>query len=678
MCQARHFRGLFPGTVLLAVALLVAPAPLAAEPCGDCHEKGDIGAGSRSVHPPFDENDCTSCHADHGDEGRLLLVEEGNALCEACHDSSDSGFLRSHHDVRGPKAPCLSCHDPHRSASESLLVPNRHRPLAFGRCDPCHRYDGKLHKPVGQLCLGCHAGEEFSRKVGHAPVKRGDCLACHDPHASRLPALLKARYSPGRWIGGESDVALCLGCHDRERLLAAASESTHFRSGGDNLHALHVVRSGPRRSGEATQNISCRGCHETHTSDGPRLVRRDLDCGGVPCLKLDYRRVDGGGQCLSGCHAPQDYAFAVVSPPRSTAAAPVPAPKDAPALLPPPSALEQSINKRCVVCHEKEVRRFAAGGIHSPVRAGACSFCHLDHGPENRLVLLGREGRICARCHVLDSVGARAAHGGYSPAGSRCAECHDPHGGAPGFIYEQRHPPFDEGDCGACHAPPAAGWTIAGDASRVCRECHDDVGSEKYPHTAIAAKGCLGCHRAHAAKEKGLLRAPRPALCFSCHPAQRFVGESTHDPVGGGDCAACHPAHGSANEGLLSGTYPVEQYVEFDAGRYGLCLDCHDEGALTDPGRAGDTGFADGTRNLHALHLRDRVSTSEVGTRVQPGVACRNCHDPHAADGPRLIRRVLDCNGVPCLQIEYRKVGAGGKCVGGCHITQSYLPAADR
>jgi predicted CXXCH cytochrome family protein len=68
------------------------------------------------------------------------------------------------------------------------------------------------------------------------------------------------------------------------------------------------------------------------------------------------------------------------------------------------------------------------------------------------------------------------------------------------------------------------------------------------------------------------------------------------------------------------------------------------------------------------------VSKSELGTRVQPGVTCRNCHEPHATEKPRLIRRVLDCNGVPCLRIEFNQVGAGGRCLGGCHASQSYLP----
>jgi predicted CXXCH cytochrome family protein len=661
--------------LVFGCCLVAAPAPLAAEPCGECHEKKDIGRGSRSVHPPFDEDDCTACHLDHGDDGRLVLAAAGNALCEGCHDNGDPSFRKAHQDVRGSKVACTSCHDPHRSTEEHLLLQNRHRPLAFGRCDPCHRYDGKLHKPVRALCLDCHGGEQFTRRIAHPPVKRGECLACHDPHASRQPSLLKARYAPGRWIAGAGEVALCLGCHDRQAFFSPAAENTLFRSGQTNLHALHLTAPGPGRGGKPQQFTSCRNCHEAHSSHEPRLVRRELDCGGVPCLKLDFERTDVGGSCLSGCHGPQSYTFAATSAP-----GPAPAPKAAPTRTgpapPEPSALERSINKSCVTCHRKAVVRFAKTRMHAPVRAGQCSFCHLDHGPENRMILLGREDRVCARCHDAGTTASRAAHGGFAIEGSRCSECHDPHGGeAPGFVHAQRHPPFAEGDCGSCHGPPGAGWKIGGNVSEVCRECHDGIGREKHPHGALAAKGCTGCHQAHAAREKALLRATRPALCFTCHPRPRFVQQTIHEPVREGDCDGCHPAHGAANEHLLARPFPIEQYAPFDAARYGLCLECHDEGALTDPERGADTGFADGTRNLHALHLRDRVSRSELGTRVQPGITCRNCHDPHATEAPRLIRRVLDCNGVPCLRIDYKKIGAGGKCLGGCHVTQSYLPA---
>jgi predicted CXXCH cytochrome family protein len=687
MSRSRSFAPI--STVFLAALAIIGFTPgflPAADACLECHDKKDIGAGSRSVHQPFQEDDCGACHADHGDKERLVLTAEGNAVCDGCHDTGERAFSKAHRGIRGPNARCISCHDPHRSAEEHLLAPNRHRPLAFGRCDPCHRFDGRLLKPVRELCLECHGGEEFARRIQHAPVRQGQCLSCHDPHASREPFLLKARYALGRTAGGEPDAALCLGCHPREAFFTDDADRTLFRGGERNYHALHVRGAGAAAPGTAPRAASCRACHEVHTADSPRLVRRDLDCDGVPCLKLDYQRTDFGGQCLSGCHAAQSYAFS-----RGAEALPLAMqellrePQPQPAFRSPreavaaPTALEESINRRCVGCHEKDVRRFSQERPHDPVRSGACSACHLDHGPENRLVLLGPEDRICARCHDLRAAAAAAGHGGFALAGSRCTECHDPHGGdSPGFVYPRRHPPFAERDCGSCHGDPAKGWRIAGPTADVCRQCHDEIGRGKNRHGALAAKGCLGCHRAHAAREPKLLREQRPALCFECHQRERFAGEAVHDPVGGGDCGGCHPAHDSAEPGLLARPYPLEQYLPFDARRFGLCWECHDEGALTDPARAADTGFADGQSNLHALHLRDRVSKNEIGTRVQPGVTCRNCHDPHATGGPRLIRRVLDCNGVPCLQLEFHKVGAGGRCVGGCHVTKSYLPAADR
>ncbi|HWR96802.1 MAG TPA: cytochrome c3 family protein, partial [Candidatus Methanoperedens sp.] len=480
-----------PLGILLAVLGPLLPQRLpAADACLDCHDRKDVGNGNRSVHPPFADDDCQACHLDHGDEGRLVLSADGNALCDSCHDTQERAFLRAHRDVRGPKARCISCHDPHRSAEEQLLTPNRHRPLAFGRCDPCHRYDGRLTKPVGELCLGCHGGEEFTRRIAHAPVRRGECLSCHDPHASREPFLLTARYAPGRGSGGERDVALCLRCHDRAGYFDGGAERTLFRAGGRNYHALHLLApvASAAGAGAGARGLSCRACHEVHTSEGPRLVRRELDCGGVPCLRLDFRRTDTGGHCLSGCHASQSYSFSRGGEPLPAAVqalllAQEPTYRSPRAALLEPTALEESINRRCVGCHEKDVRRFARGRGHAPVQSGACSSCHLDHGPENRLVLLGPEDRVCARCHDLRGEAAATAHRGYPLEGSRCTECHDPHGAeAAGLVLTRRHPPFEEGDCRSCHGEPARGWRIAGGGRDTCGQCHDEIGRGKHRH----------------------------------------------------------------------------------------------------------------------------------------------------------------------------------------------------
>lgn len=658
-------------------AVLVFPDGVFADSCLECHEKQAIGKGDRSVHPPFADDDCTSCHKDHGDEERLMLVETGNALCESCHESAAADFLRAHHNIRGDRASCLACHDPHRSTLESLFRPDRHRPLTFGRCDPCHRYDGRLLKPtVKELCLGCHAGEEFSRRIAHGPVGKGDCLACHDPHGSPEPALLKAKYTAGRWAAGEKDFALCLNCHSREAFTSDRPEHTLFRGGGRNYHTLHVTgRPSRGRSGDAGRSLSCRNCHEVHTSADPRLVRRELDCGGVPCLRLEFRRSSSGGECLSGCHAPQPYSFTDRGEERAVPVPRIPPlPEPDRKTLPEPSPLEKSINKRCVSCHEKSVRGFVKKHIHSPVRIGYCSACHLDHGPENRLILLGKEERVCGKCHEIGGSRITAAHKGYSLEGSRCSECHDPHSGEnSNFLYPRRHDPFAEGDCGTCHGSPAAGWRIAG-VNKVCSECHEEIARQPILHSAVPKKGCIGCHRPHVAREAALLREPRATLCFLCHERRLFTRETVHPPVQDRDCVACHAAHGSANSRLLTKPYPLEQFVLFAQEKYALCWECHDAPAFTDITQPGATGFNDGRRNLHALHLLDRTVATAIGQRAQPGVSCRNCHDPHATDYPRLIRRVLDCNGIPCLQLEFHKVGDGGKCLGGCHDTKAYIP----
>lgn len=667
------WRGHACSIAALAASVLLAPAPLHGEPCRDCHDKDAVGAGSRSVHLPFAHDDCTACHGEHGERQRLVLLAEGYDLCADCHDRDEPSFSRRHGNVRGDRAPCISCHDPHRSTEAKLLLPRRHRPLAFGRCDSCHRSDGRLQRPAPQLCKGCHQGEQFAGRIVHAPVKDGDCLACHDPHASREPWLLKEPYSASRRIGSLGEVALCLGCHDRDALVGDRPGGTLFRAGGANYHALHV--SGPAR-GPAGRGggLSCRNCHHAHSSEGPRLVRRELDCGGVPCLVMDYRRSSTGGACLSGCHGPQSYAFlGAPEPPR-----PEP-PGPARPELPRQSELERSINKRCVGCHQQDIRRFAKASIHAPVRAGACTFCHIDHGPENRLILLNREDRVCGRCHDLSGPAARGAHGGFALAGSRCSECHDPHSGdGRALPLPLRHEPFAEGDCAACHGAAGSAWRIGARVTEVCAACHD-TGDGPNLHSALRLRDCTACHAPHAAREASLLRAPLPLLCFGCHAQRRFTGQTVHSPVEEGDCAACHPPHRSPEAGLLAGPYPIDRFVPFDPGRYGLCWECHDEGALTDPGRGADTGFSDASgRNLHALHLRDTRTATELGPRIQHGLSCRNCHEAHATEDPRLVRRSLDCAGVPCLQMEYHKVGAGGRCSGGCHDRKSYLPAAGR
>lgn len=293
---------------LCAVAAAVwLSLPAAADECLDCHEIEAISPGGTVVHAPFAEKNCGACHADHGDEERLVLVGEGNALCAECHEFGDATFLAAHRKIAPiGKAPCTGCHDPHRSRERRLLRAGLHAPVKAGACEKCHRGDGRLLIPLNRdFCFLCHERAAFARPVAHEPVRRARCLDCHDPHGGRNPRLLNGGYTLEREVRqGGKEYAFCLRCHDGKHLLDAPAEGgTRFTDGERNLHALHVLAVGKSSDKAAGgKGLTCRNCHEAHSANTEALTRTELDCGASLCMKMEYRRGEGGGECMASCH----------------------------------------------------------------------------------------------------------------------------------------------------------------------------------------------------------------------------------------------------------------------------------------------------------------------------------------------------------------------------------------
>lgn len=82
--------------------------------------------------------------------------------------------------------------------------------------------------------------QEMRKKGAHAPVAKGQCTACHQPHGSGSKGLL---------VDTERDV--CLTCHQKVEERFKASRSVH-----------------PEKAGEGR----CTVCHAPHTSEQPRLA----------------------------------------------------------------------------------------------------------------------------------------------------------------------------------------------------------------------------------------------------------------------------------------------------------------------------------------------------------------------------------------------------------------------
>jgi|GEM_PF-2853993 len=91
-------------------------------------------------------------------------------------------------DCLAAKKTCLDCHSEARKFLDRKVV---HAPVKGGDCQACHRRHGFSNtlvlKAEGQgLCLSCHEPirDEMNRGSNHPPAKNGNCIACHDPHGS--------------------------------------------------------------------------------------------------------------------------------------------------------------------------------------------------------------------------------------------------------------------------------------------------------------------------------------------------------------------------------------------------------------------------------------------------------------------------------------------------------------
>jgi len=81
--------------------------------CASCHVEKTKG---QSVHFDF-ANSCTLCHVTKIEDGKtsITLVLPKEQICYSCHEKAEM--------QKSPimKGECLSCHDPHNSASPHLL-----------------------------------------------------------------------------------------------------------------------------------------------------------------------------------------------------------------------------------------------------------------------------------------------------------------------------------------------------------------------------------------------------------------------------------------------------------------------------------------------------------------------------------------------------------------------------
>lgn len=315
----------------------------------------------------------------------------------------------------------------------------------------------------------------------------------------------------------------------------------------------------------------------------------------------------------------------------------------------------------CARCHEPAQ---AAHG-HAPVEQGDCLACHLPHSSSHEHLLALEQSELCLGCH--------REYSGLLPENM----------GGEGLSLANAHQVLVDDGCLACHQVHGGSEPALLDrpSRELCESCHSDVIKDlpgaKTVHGAFrGADSCVQCHSPHASTFDHLLRELPGALCFECHDqeiapgtqteigdiaGQIHAAEHVHLPVAEGDCTVCHLAHFSPQRSLLRLDYPDRVYGDIAEESYDLCFQCHDR-ALASEENYTHTGFRDGDRNLHFVHVNR-----------EKGRACDICHRPHGSGSPSLIRESFSFGpGEWPLPIDFIPTATGGSCAGACHEVKSY------
>jgi DmsE family decaheme c-type cytochrome len=222
-----------------------------ADTCKTCHEdqfknynEGAHWRADKTPHPDVPGQACETCHGPGqahveggGDVTKIRRFEtlkagEASKVCLGCHENSaeHNNFTRSQHLKN--EVGCTDCHSVHHpKTTESLLKakqpvlcytchleakPDFSKPFhhrvneGLIKCTDCHNpHGGFLTRQLrstaaqDQVCFKCHSEKAGPFVWEHAPVKTEGCVACHTPHGSTNPRLLKRA----------NINLLCLECH---------------------------------------------------------------------------------------------------------------------------------------------------------------------------------------------------------------------------------------------------------------------------------------------------------------------------------------------------------------------------------------------------------------------------------------------------------------------------------
>lgn len=292
----------------------------------------------------------------------------------------------------------------------------------------------------------------------------------------------------------------------------------------------------------------------------------------------------------------------------------------------------------CRDCHDGPTDH---PNLHSPVEDGDCTACHEPHESDTGSLLVKEGSALCLDCHdgMADVASRKTVH---SPVEDGCADCHDPHGSQQEALLTDAVP-------------------------KLCFGCHDTMEAEiadaPVSHGAMDdPEGCVLCHSPHSSDNPALLVDTTRKVCLGCHDTDlRAKADVLHGKNHDGDCVDCHTPHAGDLEGLLVKEFPERNYQRWNDAAYPLCFGCHERDMVNKTETVTATGFRDGSKNLHSIHVDDG----------EKGRSCSMCHAVHGSDRPKLVRDSL-AFGKWKMDLKFVKTETGGGCAPGCHKALYY------
>jgi DmsE family decaheme c-type cytochrome len=155
-----------------------------AQTCLQCHQYGEEQSNyARSAHNTNNVS-CLDCHSVHkAKDKQYLLAARQPQLCYACHQEVRPEFSKPfRHRVNESLLKCTDCHNQHGGFLTKGL---------------------RTTSAQDVVCFKCHVEKAGPFVFEHAVVQTEGCMACHVPHGSSNPRLLRRAQVN----------LLCLECH---------------------------------------------------------------------------------------------------------------------------------------------------------------------------------------------------------------------------------------------------------------------------------------------------------------------------------------------------------------------------------------------------------------------------------------------------------------------------------